>query len=90
MFNSLFLDKPFSLKKQYTFIALLFLLNTALAQQKYWQQKVDYKIAVSLNDVDNSLSGFEQMTYFNHSPDTLSFTFRKKIKKVTSTNLVLK
>ncbi len=73
MFISLFLDKPFSLKKQLPFIPFLFLLNTALAQQKYWQQKVDYNITVSLNDLDNSLSGFEQMTYYNNSPDTLNY-----------------
>jgi len=39
----------------------------------YWQQEVNYTIDVSLNDVDHSLTGFEQLEYINHSPDTLRF-----------------
>ena len=42
-------------------------------QQTYWQQKNDFKITVTLNDVDNSITGFEQIDYYNNSPDTLSF-----------------
>ncbi len=61
------------MKKHFIFIAVLFFINAAYAQQKYWQQKTDYKIAVTLNDVDNSLTAFEQINYYNNSPDTLSF-----------------
>ncbi len=39
----------------------------------YWQQQVNYKIDVSLNDVDNTLDGYVKMDYFNNSPDTLYF-----------------
>ncbi|HEX7458544.1 MAG TPA: M1 family metallopeptidase, partial [Ginsengibacter sp.] len=39
----------------------------------YFQQKVDYKIDVTLNDVDNTLDGFEIINYTNNSPDTLYF-----------------
>ncbi len=39
----------------------------------YWQQEVNYTIEVSLNDVDHSLTGFEQIEYINHSPDTLHY-----------------
>ncbi len=42
-------------------------------QQKYWQQKNDFKISVTLNDIDNSITGFEQIDYYNNSPDTLNF-----------------
>ncbi|TAD90263.1 MAG: M1 family peptidase [Bacteroidetes bacterium] len=46
----------------------------ALAQnQNYWQQQVDYNIAVTLNDVDNTLEGKVNMLYTNKSPDTLRF-----------------
>ena len=39
----------------------------------YWQQTVNFKIDVSLNDLDNTLDGFEVMEYSNHSPDTLNY-----------------
>lgn len=39
----------------------------------YWQQQVNYKIDVTLNDVDNTLDGFIKMDYFNNSPDTIFF-----------------
>ena len=45
----------------------------AFCQHNYWQQKVDYKIVVSLNDTDNVLTGYEVMKYTNNSPDTLKF-----------------
>lgn len=40
---------------------------------QYWQQKVDYSIDVTLQDQEKTLDGFEQITYQNNSPDTLSF-----------------
>ncbi|MCX8019615.1 MAG: M1 family metallopeptidase [Chitinophagaceae bacterium] len=43
------------------------------AQEKYWQQQVNYKIDVTLNDKENTLSGFAVIEYFNFSPDTLHF-----------------
>lgn len=39
----------------------------------YWQQQVNYKIDVTLNDKDNTLDGFVKMDYYNNSPDTLYF-----------------
>ncbi len=39
----------------------------------YWQQKVDYKMAVSLDDAKQSLSGQATITYTNNSPDTLRY-----------------
>lgn len=39
----------------------------------YWQQQVNYKIDVTLNDIDNTLDGFVKMDYHNNSPDTLYF-----------------
>ena len=49
------------------------LLPVAYCQSPYWQQQVDYKIEVTLNDVENSLDGFIRMDYYNNSPDTLHF-----------------
>jgi hypothetical protein len=45
----------------------------ANAQSNYWQQRVNYTIDVTLNDVDNTLDGYVKMDYFNNSPDTLYF-----------------
>ena len=39
----------------------------------YWQQQVNYKIDVALNDKEHTLEGFEKLQYFNNSPDTLKF-----------------
>lgn len=41
----------------------------------YWQQKVDHKIAVTLDDRDHILRGYAEMTYTNNSPDTLRYIF---------------
>ncbi|OQX95743.1 hypothetical protein B6I21_03870, partial [candidate division KSB1 bacterium 4572_119] len=38
----------------------------------YWQQHVDYEISVELDHTNRKLSGHEKLTYYNHSPDTLS------------------
>lgn len=39
----------------------------------YWQQEVDYKIQVSLDDINQSISGEAGITYFNKSPHELPF-----------------
>ncbi|RYG09663.1 MAG: M1 family peptidase [Chitinophagaceae bacterium] len=43
------------------------------AQETYWQQQVDYKIDVNLNDADKTLTGNATIAYKNNSPDTLTF-----------------
>ncbi|MDQ8153052.1 MAG: M1 family metallopeptidase [Gemmatimonadota bacterium] len=40
---------------------------------KYWQQQVDYKIAVSLDTTTHRLNGSEVVTYHNNSPDKLTY-----------------
>ncbi|MEO6546352.1 MAG: M1 family metallopeptidase [Ferruginibacter sp.] len=42
-------------------------------QTSYWQQQVNVKIEVVLNDQENTLSGFVSMEYYNNSPDTLYY-----------------
>jgi hypothetical protein len=39
----------------------------------YWQQRADYIIDVEINDETQVLSGRETVTYFNHSPETLTY-----------------
>jgi len=39
----------------------------------YWQNRSDYKINVKLNDNNQSINGFETITYTNNSPDDLNY-----------------
>ena len=45
------------------------------AQEDYFQQEVNYKIKVELNDVDHLLNGELDIEYINNSPDELSFIY---------------
>ena len=40
---------------------------------KYWQQRVDYNIKCELDEAKNKLTGSEVITYFNNSPETLTY-----------------
>jgi hypothetical protein len=40
---------------------------------KYWQNRADYVIDVSLNEKTNRITGRETVTYRNNSPDTLTY-----------------
>ena len=55
---------------------LLFITRLVLwchAQGQYWQQEVNYRIDVTLDDKLHSVTGFEKIEYINNSPDTLRF-----------------
>lgn len=49
----------------------LFSFIISFAQNGYWQQSVMYNIQATLNDTDAKLSGNEQITYTNNSPDAI-------------------
>ena len=52
------------------------LLTTLTASaQTYWQQRVDTKIEVQLDDMNHVLMAHEELTYTNNSPDTLKSLF---------------
>jgi len=40
---------------------------------QYWQQKVDYKMSVEIDDDKQTLTGTETITYTNNSPDRLDY-----------------
>jgi hypothetical protein len=46
-----------------------------VSSQDYFQQKVNYEIHVTLNDMKHELTGFESIEYINNSPDTLGFLY---------------
>src|SRR6187549_3278871 len=39
----------------------------------YWQQRADYVIDVELNDDNQLVTGSETITYYNNSPENLSY-----------------
>ncbi|HRB37604.1 MAG TPA: M1 family metallopeptidase [Bacteroidia bacterium] len=51
------------------------IVKIAIGEKPYFQQRVDYKISVSLDDKKNFLSGFEELIYRNNSQDTLRELF---------------
>src|SRR3954467_6566510 len=40
---------------------------------KYWQQRCDYDIVCELDEPNRRLNGKETITYFNNSPDILTY-----------------
>jgi hypothetical protein len=54
---------------------LLFITSTGAMAQSYFQQKVDTRIEVRLDDQRHYLHGFEEFTYTNQSPDTLHYIY---------------
>lgn len=40
---------------------------------KYWQQRCDYDIACELDEPNRKLTGKETLTYYNNSPDVLTY-----------------
>jgi hypothetical protein len=62
--------------KKYLLLSLgLFLPFLKVASQDYFQQEVNYKIQVALNDRKHELNGSESVEYINNSPDTLIFLY---------------
>ena len=57
--------------KSFFFFLFLFLGITTFAQENYFQQEVNYKIRVQLNDESHQLSGAVDITYHNNAPDAL-------------------
>jgi len=53
----------------------IFLASPLLAQQAYWQQRADYAMDIRLDVTSHIMTGTQQITYFNNSPDTLSRVF---------------
>jgi hypothetical protein len=61
---------------QYLLLSLVvFLPSLKASSQDYFQQKVNYKINVTLNDRKHELNGSETVEYINNSPDTLRFLY---------------
>src|SRR5690606_40698392 len=47
---------------------------------KYWQQRADYDISAELDEQQQRLTGSEAITYYNNSPDPLTYIDRKSTR----------
>ncbi|HRK25753.1 MAG TPA: M1 family metallopeptidase [Chitinophagales bacterium] len=57
------------------FVFICFSFQFTVAQTNQWQQQVNYRIEVSLNDTAHTLTGFAQIAYYNNSPNELPFLY---------------
>ena len=66
-------------RKDFKYIALLTLLAltlfTNVGAQTYWQQEVEYTMAVNMDIDDYTYEGVQKLVYTNHSPDSLKKVF---------------
>lgn len=46
-----------------------------MPDKAYWQQDVQYKIYATMNEDSNVIEGAEELTYWNNSPDTLTYVY---------------
>ena len=46
-----------------------------MPDKAYWQQDVAYKIDARMNEAENRVEGQEELTYWNNSPDTLTYVY---------------
>ncbi len=53
---------------------------------KYWQQRADYDMDIELDEVKNYVYGKETITYFNQSPDPLSYLWMQLDENVHHIN----
>ena len=56
-------------------IVLTVVTKQQVAQNPYFQQEVNYKIKVVLNDKKHELSAYEEVTYINNSTSSLSYIY---------------
>ena len=66
-------------RKDFKYIALLTLVTltqfTNVSAQTYWQQEVEYTMAVNMDIDDYTYEGVQELVYTNHSPDSLKKVF---------------
>jgi hypothetical protein len=59
-------------------LSILTFLTASIWGQKnghYWQQRVDYKMSVELNDANHQFNGHSVIEYYNNSPEDLQEIF---------------
>lgn len=54
--------------------------------ENYWQQRADYVISAELDDATQTLTGSETITYYNNSPDALTFLWLQLDQNLFASN----
>lgn len=62
-------------KKHFIILIALLACLSVFSQEQYFQQEVNYKIRVALNDQKHELSAYEEIQYINHSPTSLTYIY---------------
>jgi hypothetical protein len=57
------------------FFAFFLICKSVSSQELYFQQEVNYKISVKLNDEAHTLSAFEEIEYINNSENELTYLY---------------
>lgn len=53
---------------------------------EYWQQRADYKMDITLDEVAQTISGEETITYYNNSPDQLTYLWVQLDQNIRGTD----
>ena len=56
-------------------ILICFGLSFVSYSQSYWQQEAHYKMDIDFNTKNHQFDGLQELTFINHSPDTLNKVF---------------
>ena len=56
-------------------ILIVAIAISAMAQNGYWQQHVDYNINIDMDTKNHQFTGTQKLVYTNNSPDTLNQVF---------------
>jgi len=73
--NEFYKSKPKLIRQLIISCLIVFASFAEASSQEYFQQRVNYKIQVRLNDKLHELDAFETLDYINNSQDTLRFLF---------------
>lgn len=58
-------------KHVFTCLLVLLICSVVIAQPERWQQRVNYKMDVTVDDENNKITGNQRLDYWNNSTDTL-------------------
>ena len=61
--------------KKCFFALIIFMTSLSSLAQNYWQQEAHYKMDIDFNSANHQFDGLQELTYINHSPDTLHKVF---------------
>ena len=61
--------------KRYFSILICFGLSFVSYSQSYWQQEAHYQMDIDFNTKNHQFEGLQELTFINHSPDTLNKVF---------------